>query len=106
VTGTRVLVGVVVSLLPPPFAGGESVLLRSHGRKGKDGTRSVCSDGIAVGRESNYPDKLPFTAKQPPEEDCGYQSGESFKPFILRTPIWKPATHTASLTVLRTRVVG
>jgi hypothetical protein len=39
--------------------------------------------------------KLLFTAKKPPEEDSGNQSGVCFKPFTLPTPDWKLATQIA-----------
>jgi hypothetical protein len=49
---------------------------------------------------------LTFTAKKPPEEDSGNQSGECPKPFTLPAPSWKLATHIALPTVLCTRLAG
>jgi hypothetical protein len=40
---------------------------------------------------------LKLTAKKPPEEDSGHQSGEPSKPFTLPTPDWKLAIHTLFL---------
>jgi hypothetical protein len=36
---------------------------------------------------------LKLTAKKPPEEDSGNQSGECSQPFTLPTPDWKLAIH-------------
>jgi hypothetical protein len=40
---------------------------------------------------------LKVTAKKPPEEDSGNQSGEHFKRFTLPTPHWKLAVHAGLL---------
>jgi len=36
---------------------------------------------------------LQFTARKPPEEDSGIQSGDPSEPFTLRPPEWKLAIH-------------
>jgi hypothetical protein len=41
----------------------------------------------------SYSKRLRFTAKKPPEEDSGNQSGECSQPFTLLTPDWKLAIH-------------
>src|SRR5208337_1148329 len=41
--------------------------------------------------------RLLFTAKKPPEDDSGNQSGEPIKPFTLSTPHWKLALHARPL---------
>ena len=47
--------------------------------------------------ECDCSEKLKFTAKKPPEEDSGHQSGEYSKPFTLPTPDWKLAIHISLL---------
>jgi hypothetical protein len=54
----------------------------------------------------NDTDKLKFTARKPPEEDSGNQSGERSKTFTLLTPGWKLAIHALHWALLRARVVG
>jgi hypothetical protein len=54
----------------------------------------------------NDADKLKFTARKPPVEDSGSQSGERSKPFTLFTPGWKLAIHALHSALLRARVVG
>jgi hypothetical protein len=46
---------------------------------------------------SPYSKRLNFTAKKPPEEDSGNQSGECSKPFTLPTPDLKLAIHALFL---------
>jgi hypothetical protein len=43
---------------------------------------------------------LKFTAKKPPEEDPGHQSGNVLNPFTLPTPDWKLAIHSFLLSRL------
>jgi hypothetical protein len=43
--------------------------------------------------ECDYPEKLKFIARKPPEGNSGNHPGESSKPFTLFTPGWQPAVH-------------